>query len=220
MYSDDVFVRVTLRSSDTHCETFIIMDALAYMEVCTVTHDAVYYVFAHRQQLDFASVLDHQHTIALPSELLMTVLYAHTRVGSIVNFCLNPSFTLFDEFHRYFQLYWAHQLIDVDEFGHDRIEVGHPSGHLYSISYLGHHYGGSTQEQSTFLESLWSANQDWAGVMIDKAWPNQSTLNDAANWSTIDIDHPYTCVYCDYHMCSCSMQVSDSTETESETPSN
>lgn len=76
-------------------------DALEYMEVCTVTHDAVYHVFAHRRVLDFASVLDNQNTVALPLQLLMTVLYAHTRAESIVNFCLNPSFKLLDKFSRY-----------------------------------------------------------------------------------------------------------------------
>ena len=32
-------------------------DAIAYSQVCTVTHDAVYYVFAHRECLDFASLV-------------------------------------------------------------------------------------------------------------------------------------------------------------------
>ena len=107
--------------------------------------------------LDFASVIDHHHTIAIPTQRLTTVLYAHTRVGSIVHFRLNPSFNLFDEFKRYFQLYWARRLIDLDEFGDNSIEVGHPSGYLYSISYLGQHHGGSTQQQANFLESLWNA---------------------------------------------------------------
>ena len=35
-------------------------DCVAYMQVCTVTHDAVQYVFAHRKKLDFQSVLDDQ----------------------------------------------------------------------------------------------------------------------------------------------------------------
>ena len=37
----------------------------ATIKVCTVTHDMVYYVFAHRKELDFESVLDESGTIAL-----------------------------------------------------------------------------------------------------------------------------------------------------------
>ena len=53
-------------------------DCIAYMQVCTVAHDVVYYVFAHRKELDFESVLDESGTIALCPEMLMKVLYAHT----------------------------------------------------------------------------------------------------------------------------------------------
>ena len=67
-------------------------DCIAYMQVCTVAHDVVYYVFAHRKELDFESILDESGTIALCPEMLMKVLYAHTRAVSIMNFLLNPSF--------------------------------------------------------------------------------------------------------------------------------
>ena len=49
---------------------------------------------AHRKELDFESVLDESRTIAPCPEVLMKVLYAHTRAVSILNFCLNPSFTM------------------------------------------------------------------------------------------------------------------------------
>ena len=77
-------------------------DGIAYMQVCTVAH-VVYYVLAHRKELDFESVLDESGTIALCSHMLK-VLYAHTRAMSIMNFCLNPSFRVLDEFKRYFNL--------------------------------------------------------------------------------------------------------------------
>ena len=53
-------------------------DCISYMQVCTMTHDVVCYVFAHRKELDFESVLDESGTIALRPEVLMRVLYAHT----------------------------------------------------------------------------------------------------------------------------------------------
>ena len=58
-------------------------------------------------KLDFQSVLDESGTIALCSDMLM-VLYAHTRAMSIMNFCLNPNFTLLNEFCRYFNMYWSY----------------------------------------------------------------------------------------------------------------
>ena len=51
-------------------------DALAYSQVCTLTFDAVYYVFAHRDELDFSSVLDANNTIALKDNMILTILYA------------------------------------------------------------------------------------------------------------------------------------------------
>ena len=40
-------------------------DCIAYMQACYVTHDAVQYVFSHRRELNFKSVLD-DYTIASP----------------------------------------------------------------------------------------------------------------------------------------------------------
>ena len=56
-------------------------------------------------ELDFESVLDESGTIALCPEVLMKVLYAHTRAVSVMNFCLNPNFTMLDEFCRYFNMH-------------------------------------------------------------------------------------------------------------------
>ena len=39
---------------------------LIYSQVSRVTFDAAYYVFAHRKQLDFGSVLGPDETIILP----------------------------------------------------------------------------------------------------------------------------------------------------------
>ena len=113
------------------------------------------------QELDFQSVIDESGTIALCSEMLMKVLYAHTRAVSIMNyFCLNPSFTLLNEFCRYFNMYWSYKVVDIEQFDPCLQEVGHPSGHLERIRHLGWE-GGSTREQSVELWSLWNSSQDW-----------------------------------------------------------
>lgn len=52
-------------------------DCVSYMQVCSVTHGVVYYVLAHRKELDFESVLDESRTIALSPEVLMKALHVH-----------------------------------------------------------------------------------------------------------------------------------------------
>ena len=181
------------------CKLLSLKDCIAYMHVSAITHDAVLYVFAHRRVLDFETVLDQQKTIALHPALLMDVLYAHSRTELIINFCLNASFTLFDEFTRYFNLYWAWRLIQKDaDSSSSVVAVGHPSGHLRYLGLLGHFSGGSTMEQALFLVHLWNSNQDWLRrdiyLMYDYQ-PYSVTLNYTyphfVNWSTIDIDAPY-----------------------------
>ena len=117
-------------------------------------------MFAHRKELDFTSVLDESGSIALCPEVLMKVLYAHTRAVSIMNFRLNASFTMLEEFRRYFDPYWAYKVVDLYHFDGYPEAVGHPSGHLERIRYLGCEGGGSTREQSVMLNSLWWWNQD------------------------------------------------------------
>ena len=41
------------------------------MQVCTMTHDVVYYVFAHRKELDFESVVDESRTIGQTNRACM-----------------------------------------------------------------------------------------------------------------------------------------------------
>ena len=170
-------------------------DCITYMHVSAITHDAVLYVFAHRRVLDFETVLDQQKTIALHPALLMDVLYAHSRTELIINFCLNPSFTLFDEFTRYFNLYWAWRLIQKDVDSSSLVPVGHPSGHLRYLGLQGHFNGGSTMEQAVFLVDLWNSNQNWLGMdiylMYDCQPYNVTPYPHFVNWSTIDIDAPY-----------------------------
>ena len=96
----------------------------------------IFTVFAHRKELAFESVLDESGTIALCPEVLMRVLYVHTRAVSIMNFHLNPSFTKLDDFKRYFNLYWSYKVVEPNQFEPCQQEaVGHPSGHLDHMRY-------------------------------------------------------------------------------------
>ena len=163
-------------------------DCIACMQVSTVTHDAIQYVFSHRRELNFSSVLDNNNTIGLSPTTLMTVLYAHTRAKTILNFCLNLSFNLYLDFTRYFNLYWQRRWVDIDFYGTSQMTVGHPAGKLIFITYLGTHYGGSNHEQAIFLQKLWKGLHDWIIPMPQLF----SHFNPQPNWSTVDIDKPYT----------------------------
>ena len=81
-------------------------DDLAYSQTCVAAHDTVYYVFSHREQLDFSSVLDVNNVIALDDHTVLKVLHAHVRATRITEFCLRAEFTLFDKLVTYFHTYW------------------------------------------------------------------------------------------------------------------
>ena len=92
---------------------------LIYSQVSTVTFDAVYYVFSHRKQLDFGSVLGADKGIILPDTLLLKVLHAHTRAEVITDFCVSRQFDSFAELEWYLENYW--HLMDTGDFN----MVGH-----------------------------------------------------------------------------------------------
>ena len=172
-------------------------DALAYSQVCTVAFDAVYYVFAHGDRLDF-SLLDENNVIALPDEIL-GILHAHTH-ASVINFCLPHTFTLFTDLDQYFSLYWSkHTNNDFTA----AVVVGHPMGTLQQIYYINYHglpYNTSS-ESKALLWSLWQKYEPYSENLsyIDsysrpgKPWPNTSLYN---NWSTANIEIPYHCTTC------------------------
>ena len=126
----------------------------------------------------------------------MKVLYAHSRAEIIINFRFNPSFNLLDEFSRYFNLYWAWRFVQPHIDSLDVQLVGHPSGHLQQLAFLGHFCGGSTNEQALFLSRIWSSNQCWLGMDIFPMFELQPTIlsnyTASPNWSTTDIDAPRT----------------------------
>ena len=73
-------------------------DALAYDDVCTL---AMYYVFSHRKELNFTSLLDDSGSIAT---IILYLLHAHVRADTIVSFALPCTFTMFAELNFYFSL--------------------------------------------------------------------------------------------------------------------
>ena len=165
-------------------------DCISHMQVCPVTHDAVYYVFSHQRELNFESVLDNNNTVALSPQMLMTILYAHTRADTMLNFCFNPSFNLYADFSRYFYLYWKRRWVDLESpYGTCYMTVGHPAGNLIFIYYLGSHNGGTNIEQHTFLQSLWVDLHDW---IIPLLQPLSCINPNLSNWCTQNIDKPYT----------------------------
>ena len=70
--------------------------------------------------------------------------------------------------------------------------VGHIRDELSNLHYLGF-YGASTDAQSLELEKILQQYDDNRyGIHITNDSPPHLTLSDSANWSTIDLDDPYT----------------------------
>jgi hypothetical protein len=154
-------------------------------------------VFAHRDELDFSSLLDENHVIPLPDNDILGILHAHTRASVIINFCLPHTFTLFTDLDQYLSLYWS-------KYSNDGTEViGHPMGTLQQIYYVncwGLPYNASSESKELLL-SLWKKYEPYSEVLnyIDsygrpgKPWPNTSLYN---NWSSANIEIPYHCTTC------------------------
>ena len=170
-------------------------ECLIYSQVSTVTFDAVYYVFSHRKQLDFGSVLGADKGIILPDSLLLKVLHAHTRAEVITDFCVSRQFDSFAELE---WNYW--QLMDTGDFN----MVGHESGQVLKIACPSDsHYGAATRKQGCKLQHLWAHYGDDYGVYYGFEYddtdptsmfiPSFPPLNNApSNWSTVDLDQPYS----------------------------
>ena len=173
-------------------------DALSYAEILPITYDAVYYIFAHRKQLDFASTLNSHGIIDLSDITLLQILHAHTRATEVRYFAPSPTFQRIDELKFFMDLYWSHTFIPVydDDLqpslfsGH---YVGHPSGHLTSIRY-------AEPLNPSVYRLFQNYDDQMYGVFIDSE-PSFScvpSLSDSHNWSVIDIDEPYAkCIRCD-----------------------
>lgn len=161
-------------------------EALVYSELTPVTKCAVEYVFAHRKQLDFGSVLGPNGQIGLPDPTIMRILYAHVRAEVITDFSVQPTFSSFTALEQFMRSRWI-PLYDSSGFP---TGVGH--GVLCNIRYPIHTYcGGATLQQGQKLLAIWTQFNDDIGIFcIDAVAFNRiHTLNNApGNWSTQDLD--------------------------------
>ena len=174
-------------------------DALAYAGVCTQAHDAVYYVFSHRKELNFTSILlDDSGCIALPDAMILSILHAHVRAETIVSFALPSTFSMFAELESYFSMYWR-VLIN-----HQDIQVGHSSGHLQYVHYR-HYYGlpycaphANRNRMSNLCNSLEPYDEYLSRFNRSFARENGEFQYSEpyANWCNTDLDTRY-------HICSC-----------------
>jgi hypothetical protein len=157
-------------------------DALAYAQVTPVTREAVQYVFTHRVQLDFGSVLGPNGQIILPDDTIMEVLHAHVRAEAITNFSVQSTFRAFTALEQYMRSHW----IPMHDSSGFPTGVGH--GILSNIRYpTNTYYGGATPQQGQQLLAIWSQFHDDYGVfcIVAANFNSIPPLNNApANWST------------------------------------
>ena len=81
-------------------------EALVYAQVTPLTKEAVYFVFAHRKQLDFGSVLGPNGQIMLHDSTIIEVLRAHVRAEAITDLSFQPTFSAFESLRQFLQSYW------------------------------------------------------------------------------------------------------------------
>ena len=188
------------------CRNLNLHDCLNYSRVSVVCHDAVYYVFSHRAQLDLRSVISfspyNYPIMTISSESFLNVLHAHTRATQIRNFLVPNDFTAFPEISNYFNIYWANTFLpSYDDATGDcsmvcGTYVGHIRGQLAEIHYLGF-YGANTPQQQKSMCQLLNTYDDYYGVSINQEGFTYASLSDRDNWSTVDLDAPYTrCTNC------------------------
>ena len=156
-------------------------EALIYAQITPEANDAVQYVFAHRKQLDFGSVLGPDGQIMLSDTTLIQVLHAHVRVETITDFSLQPSFTAFTALREYMRTHWI-------PMEYDDLER-RTRGLLCNLRYPTYtHFGGATPEQGQKLfYEIWQDYDDDYGIFIVdySNWSPILPINNApGNWST------------------------------------
>ena len=194
-------------------------DCLVYSQLSPLCYNVVQYIFAHREILDFKSVLNNDWKIALSDTELISVLHAHTRATRLTNFCVAPDFTSYSALCNYLSLYWHNDYSADTMYWHNDYSAaakywhidnsadtiytrGHTKGHLYTIQCIGAFQGGaSNRAQSDILESIWSKfdTDDEYRVQIDSISrePYDSVTCNYTNWSNVSIDSPYRrCTNC------------------------
>ena len=144
---------------------------LSLAQVSTECHDIVYYVFSHRAELDFTSVITDGQYVSLNDTLFLQVLHAHTRDTCIGNFCIPRSFAAFADLSFFLDFYWSFTFIsDSDPTipDNDSISgtyVGHPQGQLQSIYYQGY-FGAPTVQEGHRIQQIVEPFDDSYGLRI------------------------------------------------------
>ena len=142
-------------------------DALVYATINPLAYDAVFYVFSHRRELNFASLLDKKQCIDLADAEFLNILHAHVRAESVAGFALPCTFNMFDELEAYFGTQWR---VLVNQ---DSTEVGHPCGNLQFVEYL--HYFGLDHDAP-------EANPKRMAAMCDNLGPYDEYLSRFEPW--------------------------------------
>ena len=112
-------------------------DCLVYSQLSPLRYNVVHYIFAHRNILDFTSVLNNDWQIALSDTELITILHAHTRATFLKLLCC-PTFHFLLCPTYYLSLYWYNDAADTI------YTCGHTNGHLKSIQCIGAFEGGAS----------------------------------------------------------------------------
>ena len=112
-------------------------DQLTFATLSSHTHQAVHYVFAHVDTLDFTSLLEPpltpppdvthlRRTIRISTSTLLEVISKHVRAKTIINLALPPLFTKHDytQFETLLAKMWKKNVYRG---------VGHPNGKLTRI---------------------------------------------------------------------------------------
>ena len=184
-----------------------LQECLTYSSLSLVCHDAVYYIFAHRIELDFGSLIIANGRLTVSSEDFLKILHAHSRAETIRNFCIPDNFSAYTKLSLFFQLYWEHVYIpsyDPSDLEPSMIcgtHVGHIRGHLSRIRYLGF-YGAFHKHQSEHMHDILRIyDDDMYGLNIAEENNPNHVLTDETNWSTTNLDAPYTaCSQCHLHI--------------------
>lgn len=162
--------------------------------MCTPAHDAVYYVFRHRKELNFTSLLDSNSCIALPDTMILNILHAHVRAESI-SLGVPCTFSMFAELESYF---WR---VVINQ---DNLKVGHPSGNLQYVDYR-HYYGLQHSAPKVNLDrmiklrnTLDPFDKFLSRFNVSFAWENGEYLfsQPYSNWCNTNLGTRY-------HVCPC-----------------
>ena len=155
-------------------------DSYAFSKCFTRAHDAVYYVFSHREVLDFESVLTVEEVIGISDEDILQLLHAHTRALYITNFALPPSFSMFAELEAYMSTYLS-----------PHYEGAHPRGQLGQIQCprLWGARGSSSEDAAERYRSVENKFDDYGVLTVSGGFavggpPKQG-------WSTVNLDAPW-----------------------------